>query len=87
MESKRLQPTHLSIVVPVLNEADSLPELYHRLKEMAGTVTDQYELIFVDDGSTDHSFEVLAGLQQEESRMTVMQLRSSCCKPANTSKE
>ena len=65
----------LSIVVPVLNEAESLPELCHRLKKVLGGITDQYELIFVDDGSTDSSFELLAGWHKQDDRVKVVQLR------------
>ena len=65
----------LSVVVPLLNEADSLRELAERLKKVASSLTDHYELIFVDDGSTDRSFKVLEELQQEEANIHIIQLR------------
>ncbi|MCZ6623351.1 MAG: glycosyltransferase family 2 protein [Deltaproteobacteria bacterium] len=82
MQSKREHPYDLSIVVPVLNEAESLPELYQRLREVVGRVTNRWEIVFVDDGSTDRSFEVLAGMRQEDSRIKVIQLRRTYGKAA-----
>jgi glycosyltransferase involved in cell wall biosynthesis len=70
-----MEQQDLSIVVPVLNEAESLPELYRRLEKAVGAMTDRYEIIFVDDGSTDRSFELLAALRGEDARVKVIQLR------------
>ena len=72
----------LSIVVPVLNEEESLPELFRRLKHVASGLTDRYEVIFVDDGSTDSSFEVLEGIQRQEPSLTLVQLRRNYGKTA-----
>jgi dolichol-phosphate mannosyltransferase len=44
-----------SIVVPVFNEIDNLPELYRRVKEVMDTNGEHWEFILVDDGSTDGS--------------------------------
>ena len=70
----------LSVVVPVLNEAESLPELHQRLTEALGALPEPYELIFVDDGSKDNSFAVLASLQREDAHVTVVQLPRTCGK-------
>ncbi len=75
MAGEPQHPYYLSVVIPVLNEAASLPELYQRLTQVVSAVTEQYEFIFVDDGSTDQSFAVLAALQQEDDHLMVMQLR------------
>lgn len=72
----------LSVVIPVLNEANTLPELYSRLTKVANTAIEPYEFIFIDDGSSDDSFRVLAGLQQADSRVAVIQLRRSYGKAA-----
>jgi dolichol-phosphate mannosyltransferase len=45
----------LSIVVPVLNEQDSLPELHRRLGESAAAIGGRIEIVYVDDGSSDGS--------------------------------
>ena len=75
LEGRSQSPCYLSVVVPLLNEADSLPELYARLKKVVGGLTDHYEIIFVDDGSTDNSFDVLEDLQKKETHIKLIQLR------------
>lgn len=59
-------PVELSIVIPLLNEAESLPELtrwIHRVLSLHGLT---YEVILVDDGSTDASWEVIEDLSQAD---------------------
>lgn len=58
----------LSVVVPVFNEERILEELFRRLQEAAGTVTDRYEIIFVNDGSRDGSLEKLKALTAPDPR-------------------
>jgi len=65
----------LSIIVPVLNESPSLPELVARIRKVVEGLTDQYEIIVVDDGSTDDSFAVLERLRRDDNRLKVIQLR------------
>jgi glycosyltransferase involved in cell wall biosynthesis len=59
----------LSVVIPVYNEEESLPELYERLKEAVATIGCDYELIFVDDGSTDRSIIALRELYAKDPRL------------------
>ena len=47
--------THISVVIPVLNEVESLPELHAKLTTTLSALSDAYELIYIDDGSTDNS--------------------------------
>ena len=49
----------VSIVIPVLNEADNIRPLYERLCAAMETGGRTWEVIFVDDGSTDATFEIL----------------------------
>lgn len=56
----------LSIIVPLLNEAESLPELYSWIKRVMTENKISYEVIFVDDGSTDNSWEIIEGLKENE---------------------
>jgi len=59
----------LSVVIPVYNEEESLPELYERLNEVTTALAAldwQYEYVFVDDGSTDRSIIVLRELRQKD---------------------
>ena len=53
----------LSVVIPVYNEAPNVAELYRELSDTLVAWGRPYELIFVDDGSADETFEILAGLQ------------------------
>ncbi len=55
-----------SIVVPIYNELDSLPELYTRIKKVMGAGSDPWELVIVDDGSTDGSTEVIRRLAKRD---------------------
>src|SRR5512135_537224 len=56
----------ISVVIPLYNERDSLPELYARLTKVLTGMRKEYELVFVDDGSTDGSLKVLAGLHEKD---------------------
>lgn len=55
---------NISVVVPLLNEAESLPELTAWIDRVMKTNNFSYEIMFVDDGSTDNSWEVIQQLQQ-----------------------
>ena len=55
----------ISIVVPLFNEDESLPELFNWIKRVATSHNLSYEVIFVNDGSTDRSWEVIEELQKE----------------------
>lgn len=55
----------LSIVVPLYNEAESLPELMAWIRRVVDQMAISYEVLMVDDGSTDGSWQVIKRLQQE----------------------
>lgn len=55
----------LSVVIPLLNEEESLPELSQLIDQVANEQKLRYEIIFVDDGSTDKSWEVIQSLANE----------------------
>lgn len=65
----------ISIVVPVHNEEPSILPLYDRLTAVMDRIGEPYELIFVDDASTDRSFELLSNLVEIDGRMKVIRLR------------
>ncbi len=56
------------MVLPVFNEQENLPELCHRLQRVLESEADDYEVIMVDDGSTDDSWQVIRSLHQENPR-------------------
>lgn len=57
---------HISVVVPLFNEAESLPELYKWIKRVMTEKQFTYEIIFVNDGSTDGSWKVIEDLAQAD---------------------
>jgi glycosyltransferase involved in cell wall biosynthesis len=65
----------LSVVIPIRNEAPSLVELHRELTETLGGSGRSYEIIVVDDGSTDEGFEILSGLQASDPHLRVIRLR------------
>ncbi|RPJ11716.1 MAG: glycosyltransferase [Deltaproteobacteria bacterium] len=64
-----------SVVIPLYNEAPSLRELTQALKTVLDPLGKTYEMIFVDDGSTDDSFKVLKEIYASEDRVQVIRLR------------
>ena len=56
---------NLSIVIPLLNEEESINELYHWIAKVMQSNGFLYELIFIDDGSTDSSWNIIEGLAKE----------------------
>lgn len=74
-----------SIVVPVYNEVDSLAELLSSIDTALRTLGHSYEVIFVDDGSTDGSFEALRELSERHPHVHVLSFRRNLGKsPALT---
>ncbi len=71
MAARRIKPPlkaqfpYFSVVVPLIDEEASLEELFSRIDETAHQMKKRYEVIFVDDGSTDRSFEVLTSLHRQ----------------------
>jgi glycosyltransferase involved in cell wall biosynthesis len=65
----------LSVVIPIHDEAPNLDELYRELTATLEAWGHGYELIFIDDGSRDESFAILARLHQRDPRVRVIQFR------------
>src|SRR5499433_3293398 len=70
-----MRPVELSVVVPIRNEAPSLEELYRELTERLTAWGRSYEILIVDDGSTDQSFDILGRLQARDPRLRVIRFR------------
>jgi len=65
----------ISIVVPLYNEEANVDELYARLTQVFSELRKEYELIFVDDGSRDRTFELLVQKQAKDNSVHVIRLR------------
>ena len=67
-------PLNLSVVVPLYNEEESLPHLVEQLLSALRPSDEAFELVLVDDGSSDHTANVLAKLSAE-----VPEVGLCCC--------
>ena len=77
------QTDTLSFVIPLLNEEGSLEELHEAITESAELLSLQYEIVFVDDGSTDRSPSILRELHERDANhVRVIQLRRNFGKMA-----
>lgn len=65
----------ISVVIPLYNEAESLPELEAWIERVMKEHNFTYEIIFVNDGSTDNSWEVIQELQQKNSCIKAIKFR------------
>jgi len=66
---------NISVVVPIYNEEENIALLHEELSGVLGGMQLDYEVILVDDGSTDSSFEVLKSLQAKDPRLVVISFR------------
>ncbi len=66
---------YLSVVIPIRNESANIPELYRELTEVLGAWGRPFEILAIDDGSTDDSFAQLADLQTRDPRLRVLRFR------------
>jgi glycosyltransferase involved in cell wall biosynthesis len=58
-----------SIIAPIFNEISNLPELYRRVKEVMDTTGEPWEIVMIDDGSTDESAAFILKLAQQDKRV------------------
>jgi len=66
-----------SIIIPLFNEEESLRELVSKIKSAFSKVKKSYEIIFVDDGSTDNSLEVLKMIERDNKDARVFSFRKN----------
>lgn len=73
---------NLSLVIPLFNEEESLPELVSWIKKVMNENNFSYEVILIDDGSSDGSWEVINKLSSEDSHIKGVQFRRNYGKSA-----
>lgn len=72
----------VSIVVPLYNEGENVEELYKVLKSVIDAEKDDYEILFIDDGSTDRTLDLLEPLAQTDTRINLLRFRRNFGKAA-----
>lgn len=65
----------VSIVIPLYNEDENVEALHERLKEVLNGLGIEYEIIYVDDGSTDRTLPILEQIQKQDSHVVALSLR------------
>ncbi|PIQ93892.1 MAG: glycosyltransferase [Nitrospirae bacterium CG_4_10_14_0_8_um_filter_41_23] len=65
----------LSVVIPLYNEEENVQMLFERLKGTLDHLKKEYEIIFVDDGSTDRTLSILEDIQAKDKNVVVLSLR------------
>lgn len=73
---------NITVVIPLLNEADSLPELTSWIEKVMIENQYSYEILFIDDGSTDNSWNVIKGLSESNSNVKGLRFRRNYGKSA-----
>src|SRR3989344_641661 len=74
--------SNISVVIPINNEEESLPSLYGELYTVLKKLNANYEIIFINDGSTDKSQEVLNNLKKQDSNIKIIKFRANFGKSA-----
>ena len=67
--------TMLSVIIPILNEEEKITSLHAELHGILQALDRPYEIVYVDDGSTDSSFARLNALAQEHPEVVLIQSR------------
>lgn len=81
-QPRDLQHPDITVVVPLYNEVESLRELHGQIRSALGRMGMRYEIIFVDDGSTDRSFYLLRDLKRQDRHMKIVRFRRNYGKSA-----
>jgi glycosyltransferase involved in cell wall biosynthesis len=71
------QKPYLSIVVPVYNEEENVVPLYEKIRAVCESIGETYEVLFVDDGSQDNTFEELSELRNQEPHLVVIRFQQN----------
>jgi len=72
-----MEKVDLSVVIPIYNEEENLPILYEKLKKVLEKLNKSYEIIFVNDGSTDRSWEIIKDLSEKDPHVVGVNFRKN----------
>lgn len=72
-----MNKTYLTFIIPAKNEEDSVKILYQEITNVLKRIGKIYEIIFIDDGSTDHTFIKLQELRKKDRRIKIIKLRGN----------
>ncbi len=75
---KENHPVDISVVVPVFNEEENLPVLIPQIVEVLRPLGKTYEMIFVDDGSTDRSRQLLKEMVSQHPQIRILGFKKNC---------
>src|SRR5436853_2227515 len=70
-------PMQYSVVIPLYNEEQSIRPLYLRIVEAMHEISESYEIVFVDDGSRDRTFNILTEMCDADGRVMAIRLRKN----------
>ena len=76
------QAPDVSLLIPVFNEAEALPFLLRELNQVLGQVNLTFEIIFINDGSTDQTLDLLKNISEKDRRIIVVDLSRNFGKEA-----
>ena len=79
---KTSEKIDLSIIIPLYNEEKSLIELYENIISVLKGINKSHEIIFIDDGSQDRSFEILIDFHRKDKNVRIIQFRKNYGKSA-----
>lgn len=66
-----------SVIIPLKNEEESLSILHEELNDVLKKLKKDYEIIFIDDGSTDNSYQILESIQKKDTNVKLIKLRAN----------
>lgn len=73
IEDTDVRPFDVSVIVPLYNEQENLGQLYEEIDAAMASLNKEYEIIFVDDGSTDGSDEAISGFMRKDKKVKLIQ--------------
>ena len=82
MQEINVETVELSLVIPVYNEKENIKPLLDKINKDLDDLGKTFEIIFVDDGSTDGTFSVLEDSQKEYENLKAIRFRRNCGKSA-----